>query len=168
MGAIAEGLVAYAQPLIDQTDGSHEEMEKAFALGMLCYNLAILPDEASRDKTLSDMRPTLDMDDEEFDEFVHSIVLPMIRRHHEMFPFMHQKVSTGPSQSGPSLFARREKPRRPKRTLQPTDTHRVRVIAGRNTNSVAEQSAADSRPHAQTATSSDTLQSVHGSSTRPQ
>jgi hypothetical protein len=28
MGAIAEGFVAYAQPLIDQTDGSHEQMTR--------------------------------------------------------------------------------------------------------------------------------------------
>ena len=32
MGAIAEGFVAYAQPLLDQTDGSEEQMNKAFAI----------------------------------------------------------------------------------------------------------------------------------------
>jgi hypothetical protein len=32
MGAIAEALVAYAQPLMDQTDGSEEQLNKAFAL----------------------------------------------------------------------------------------------------------------------------------------
>jgi hypothetical protein len=29
MGAIAEGLVAYAQPLLDQTDGSEGQLNKA-------------------------------------------------------------------------------------------------------------------------------------------
>jgi hypothetical protein len=32
MGAIADGIVAYAQPLLDQTDGSSEQLNKAFAL----------------------------------------------------------------------------------------------------------------------------------------
>ena len=45
MGAIAEAFVAYAQPLIDQTDGSLEQMNKAFAISQLCYNLALLPDD---------------------------------------------------------------------------------------------------------------------------
>jgi uncharacterized protein YecA (UPF0149 family) len=51
------------------------------------------------------------MNDEEFDDFRHSIIVPMIRRHQEMFPQMHRRVSTnsspsGPSPSGPSLRAR--------------------------------------------------------------
>ena len=40
MGAIAEGFVAYAQPLLDQTDGSEEQLNKAFAISQLCFNLA--------------------------------------------------------------------------------------------------------------------------------
>ena len=46
MGAIAEAIVAYARPLIDQTDGSVEQMENAFAISQLCFNLALLPDDA--------------------------------------------------------------------------------------------------------------------------
>jgi uncharacterized protein YecA (UPF0149 family) len=34
------------------------------------------------------------MDDDEFDEFRRSVILPMIRRHHEMFPQMHRRAST--------------------------------------------------------------------------
>jgi uncharacterized protein YecA (UPF0149 family) len=98
MGAIAEGLVAYAQPLLDQTDGSVEQLNKAFAIGQLCFNLAMLPED-SRDKTLGEMRSALKMDDEEFDAFRHSIVAPMIQRHQEMFPRMHRRVATEPSQS---------------------------------------------------------------------
>ena len=104
MGAIAEALVAYAQPLLDQTDGSEEQLNKAFTISQLCFNLALLPED-SRDTTLSEMRPALKMDDEEFDAFRRSIVAPMIRRHQEMFPQMHRRVSTDPSQSGPSLRA---------------------------------------------------------------
>jgi len=101
MGAIAEAFVAYAQPLLDQTDGSHEQLNNAFAMSQLCYNLALLP-EASRDKMLSEMRPDLKMDDEEFDEFRRSVLDPRIRRHQEMFPRMHQRVAGGPSPSGHS------------------------------------------------------------------
>src|ERR1700680_3702974 len=100
MGAIAEAFVAYSQPLLDQTDGSQEQLNKAFAISQLCFNLALLPDD-KRDTTLSEMRTTLQMDDEEFDAFRRSIVIPMIRRHQEMFPRMHQRVSTDPWQSGP-------------------------------------------------------------------
>ena len=147
MGAIAEGLVAYAQPLLDQTDGSEEQLNKAFTISQLCFNLALLPED-SRDTTLSEMRPALKMDDEEFDAFRRSIVAPMIRRHQEMFPQMHRRVATDPSQSGPSPRRTRESRRPPKRTLEPTVTHRVRVIAAKNTSSVAARGAADSRPRA--------------------
>ena len=108
MGAIAEGFVAYAQPLLDQTDGSEEQLNKAFAISQLCFNLALLPDDR-RDTTLSEMRPTLKMDDEEFDAFRRSIVVPMIRRHQEMFPQMHRRDSTDSSQCSPSLRAQPRK-----------------------------------------------------------
>lgn len=87
MGAIAEAFLAYAQPLLDQTDGSEEQMKKAFALSQLCYNLAIFPDDV-REKVLSETQSTMGLDDEEFDEFRRVFVDPMIRRHHDMFPGM--------------------------------------------------------------------------------
>ena len=100
MGVIAEAMVAYAQPLLDQTDGSVEQLNKAFAITQLCYNLALMPED-DRDQVLSEMKPSLQMDDVEFDDFRRSIVDPMIRRHQEMFPLMHRLGSTGFSQSGP-------------------------------------------------------------------
>jgi SEC-C motif len=104
MGAIADGFVAYAQPLLDQTDGSHAQLSKAMALGQFCYNLALFPDE-HREKALSEMRATLEMDDAEFDLFLRSIVVPMIERHQQMFPRLHNRVSADPSQSASSLRA---------------------------------------------------------------
>jgi hypothetical protein len=101
MGAIAEGFVAYAQVLLDQTDGSQEQMSIAFTMSQLCYNLALLPED-KRDTALREMRPTLEMDDEEFDAFRRSVVVPMIQRHHEMFPRMHRQASAVSSQTGPS------------------------------------------------------------------
>ena len=105
MGAIADAFAAYAQPLIDQTDGSEGQLNKAFSISQLCYNLALMPEE-SRDQMLSEMRLSLKMDDEEFDDFRRSIVVPMIRRHQEMFPQMHRRGSTDSSHSGPSPRAR--------------------------------------------------------------
>ena len=102
MGAIADAIMAYGQPLIDQTDGSMEELKKALSLTQLCFNLAMTPDN-QRDAMLDEMRSDLSMDDEEFDEFRRELVLPMIRRHEAMFPRMHQRVSTGPAVSSPTL-----------------------------------------------------------------
>jgi uncharacterized protein YecA (UPF0149 family) len=102
MGAIADGFVAYAQPLLDQTDGSEEQLNDAFAISQLCFNLALLPDK-QRGATLNEMRPTLKMNEQEFDEFLRSTINPMIRRHEEMFPLMHRRGSTDTQQSAPSL-----------------------------------------------------------------
>jgi hypothetical protein len=112
MGAMAEAIVAYAQPLFDQTDGSLEQMNKAMAIGQLCWNLAVSPED-KRDQTLREMRPTLGMDDDEFEAFRSSIIDPMIRRHQEMFPQMHGHDSTARVQTGPSLPARAKKERYP-------------------------------------------------------
>jgi uncharacterized protein YecA (UPF0149 family) len=104
MGAIANGFVAYAQPLLDQTDGSHAQMSKAFAIVQFCFNLALVP-EQQRETALSKMQATLEMDDAEFDEFRRSIVVPMIERHQQMFPRMHNRVSADLWQNAPSPLA---------------------------------------------------------------
>ena len=85
MGAIAEAIASYAQPLIDQTDGSIEQLKKAFAIAQVCFNLALLDDQG-REKSIGELRPGLGMDAAEFAEFRRSIIDPMIRRHEEMFP----------------------------------------------------------------------------------
>jgi hypothetical protein len=115
MGALAEALMEYARPLLEQTDGSPEEMQKALTLSTLCYNLALVPDD-KRDAMIEDMRSDLPMDDEEFDDFRRSIILPMIARHAEMFSPIHRRVSAATSQSArapwvlPRSAERAEKP----------------------------------------------------------
>lgn len=91
MGAIAEAMAAYAQPLIDETDGSLEQVNRAFAIAQICWNLALFPEE--RKHTLEDMRPSLKMNDDEFESFQRNVIFPMIRRHIEMFPQMHRSAS---------------------------------------------------------------------------
>jgi hypothetical protein len=88
MGAIADGFAAYAQPLIEGTDGSMPQLNRAMTIAQLCWNLALVP-EGKREEMLNDMKPTLKMADEDFAEFRRDVVLPMIQRHHEMFPGLH-------------------------------------------------------------------------------
>jgi len=111
MGAIAEAFAAYAQPLLDQTDGSEGQLNKAFVISQFCYNLALMPED-SRDGAIAEMRLSLEMDDADFDDFRRSIVVPMIRRHKEMFPQMHRGAAdcsqSGPSPSGPSFRTHRK------------------------------------------------------------
>jgi uncharacterized protein YecA (UPF0149 family) len=98
MGAIAEAFASFAQPLLEQTDGSLEEMNKALMLAQFCYNLALSPEE-SREKTLNEFKSALGMAEEEFAEFRRSTVDPMVRRHEQMFSRMNEIVSTGRSRS---------------------------------------------------------------------
>jgi hypothetical protein len=88
MGAIAEAIVAYAQPLLDQTDGALDQMNRAMAVAQVCWNLAISP-EGQRDAAIDKLKPAFEMTDEEFTVFRQHIILPMIQRHREMFPGMH-------------------------------------------------------------------------------
>lgn len=97
MGAIAEGIVAYAQPLLDGTDGSEDQLNRAMTIAQLCWNLALLP-EGQQAPAIDKMKPALKMTDEEFAEFRQKIILPMIRRHCEMFPGIHRR-GKGPSAS---------------------------------------------------------------------
>lgn len=94
MGVIADGIMAYAQPLIDASDGSPEQLQCAMTITQLCYNLALLPEDA-RDEFFDKIRPGLEMDDAEFDRFRYSVVIPMIERHQEMFPLMHRRAPFG-------------------------------------------------------------------------
>jgi hypothetical protein len=95
MGVIAEAIAEYAQPLIDVTDGSVEQLNRALAISQVCWNLAIMPEE-SRRAVLDGLRSTLRMDDAEFDDFQRSVVLPMIHRHEEMFPRLHGRQPLEP------------------------------------------------------------------------
>ena len=88
MGAIADAIVAYAQPLLEQTDGSIDQMNLALAVAQMCWNLALVPED-DRDAALNEMQPTLKMTDEKFAEFRQHTAIPMIQRHREMFPRMH-------------------------------------------------------------------------------
>ncbi len=85
MGNLAEAMADFVQPLIEATDGSPEELQKAYSLGQLCWNVARTPKDL-RDEFLTSVQPSLNMDESEFQDFKENVVMPMIHRHEEMFP----------------------------------------------------------------------------------
>ena len=101
MGALGDAIGAYAQPLIDQTDGSAEQLQKAMSTAMLCWNMAIVPD-AMRDDLLAGIRGTLNMPEEEFQAFRRDVIEPMVRRHREMFPGLDPTRRQRPANDGRS------------------------------------------------------------------
>jgi hypothetical protein len=58
MGANADAMSRFAQPLIDATDGSPEDLQRALSLSQLCWNLALIP-EGKREQFPADMQPIL-------------------------------------------------------------------------------------------------------------
>jgi len=94
MGIMAESMVTYAQPLLDETDGSQEQIQSALSIAQMCWNLALLP-ETERKGSLAQMRPLLNMNAAEFADFRESLLEPMIKRHREMFPNMSRLASGG-------------------------------------------------------------------------
>ena len=87
MGAFGESIAAYAQPLLDKTDGSSEQMNRAFEISLVCWNLALMPEEEC-EEAIREMQPSMKMDDGKFEDFRRALIDPMIRRHKEMFPNM--------------------------------------------------------------------------------
>lgn len=88
MGRMADAMFAYAQPLLDNTDGSQEQAQYALTTAQMCWNIALLPD-AEQAKTLDGMRSSLNLGEDEIEELYTNVVLPMIKRHREMFPDLH-------------------------------------------------------------------------------
>jgi uncharacterized protein YecA (UPF0149 family) len=115
MGVIAEAMSRFARPLLDATDGSPEELQRAFSLSQACWNLALMP-EGHREQSLADMQSTIKMDDEKFQAFKRDLVMPMIRRHQEIFPNMQRlgtsdhHASLGEPALSPAIQIRHAKP----------------------------------------------------------
>jgi uncharacterized protein YecA (UPF0149 family) len=95
MGAIGDAIAEYARPLIDGTDGSMEQLNKALSISQACWNLSLLPKE-QRQAAMKSLGDTLSLEEAEFQDFRHSILEPMVRRHEEMFPKLHSRQSREP------------------------------------------------------------------------
>lgn len=102
MGAIADAIVAYAQPLIDETDGSMEQINKALSISQACWNLSLVPNE-KRQSAMKSLGEALSLGDAEFQDFQRSTLEPMIRRHEEMFPKLHRSESMEPPHWEPKV-----------------------------------------------------------------
>jgi hypothetical protein len=71
MGAMADAIVQYAQPLLDDSDGGEEQVTCAFNIATACWNLAIMPHDL-RDKAIDQMQSTTGMSDADFAQFRHA------------------------------------------------------------------------------------------------
>ena len=90
MGAFGKAFAAYIQPLLDDTDGSEDQIEKAFMFGQICWNLALAPEDMHQE-IFDELQQTFKMDDEEFQDFKNAVVIPMIQRYYDMFPHQHEQ-----------------------------------------------------------------------------
>ncbi len=104
MGALADSIMVYAQPLLEGSDGSQEEIQKALDLTLLCYNLALVPDD-QREEVLAKFRAEGGMSNQQFAEFRSGVIDPMIRRHEQMFPHLHNRAFPGAMTARPSMSA---------------------------------------------------------------
>lgn len=85
----AQAMVDFVQPLLDQTDGSSEQVERVMRLGMMWWNLAILP-PSERARMLNETVEEMELDAEARDSFLEA-THAMIARHESMFPALHAR-----------------------------------------------------------------------------
>lgn len=85
----AQAMVDFVQPLLDKTDGSKEQVERVMNLGMMWWNLAMVP-PAERDQILSDTVERMDLDADARAGFLEA-TREMIARHESMFPALHAR-----------------------------------------------------------------------------
>jgi hypothetical protein len=85
----AQQMVEFVQPLLDQTDGSTEAVNKVMSLGMICWNLAMAPndDQARRLSELAEKT----FPNEETRAAFRETARVMVERHHQMFPELHDR-----------------------------------------------------------------------------
>ena len=83
----AQQMAEFAQPLLDQTDGSIEAMNKAMTIGIVCWNMAIVSAE-ERDRMLVEFVDKT-FPDEEARAAFREIARFMIARHRRLFPELH-------------------------------------------------------------------------------
>jgi uncharacterized protein YecA (UPF0149 family) len=88
LGVITDSILEYGKPLLEATDGSPEQMQMALNMTQLCWNMALEP-EAERGALLDEVLADLDTP-EDWKIQVKQMIGPMIERHKQMFPRMHQ------------------------------------------------------------------------------
>jgi hypothetical protein len=82
----AQQMMDFAQPLIDESDGSTEGLNKALSLAMVFWNLAVTPEE---DRETAFTGALLKDADAEVRTTFQEMAKVMIARHEAMFPELH-------------------------------------------------------------------------------
>jgi hypothetical protein len=82
-GGPAQQMIEFVQPLIDRSDGSKEQIEKALSFGMLFWNIAILP-RAERAAAVEEVGRGIAQTDEDREAF-RDLAKVMLARHDELF-----------------------------------------------------------------------------------
>lgn len=93
MGSISDAVLRYGRPVLDATDGSHEQMAQAIKLIQLYWNVAMQP-QHEREAELVKQLGQLDIPEEDWGA-VREQVASMVERHQAMFPGMHQGEGIG-------------------------------------------------------------------------
>ncbi len=88
----AQQMAEYAQPLLDETDGSRTSFQAALNFAVFFWNLAVTRDDATRERHLAEM--TQRIDEAERAEFEQTARM-MVERHRRMFPEMHESRASG-------------------------------------------------------------------------
>jgi hypothetical protein len=87
----AAKMVEFVKPLMDESDGSAESMQKCLELGMICWNAALLIDETGDEHgVLEDLLSGMKAESEDSRQKHRKLFQMMIRRHFEMFPEEHE------------------------------------------------------------------------------
>jgi hypothetical protein len=85
-GGIADQMMRFSQPLIEAAGGIPERLERAMALGMLFWNIAIAGEDG--EETLVIALKEIAKTEEEAAEF-RALAASMVERHERMFPALH-------------------------------------------------------------------------------
>ena len=85
----AQQMADFVQPLLDQTDGSEAAMNKVFMIGLLFWNIAILP-EAEREDAISSAARDIVQSEGDREAFLDMVEF-MVERHEELFPELHRR-----------------------------------------------------------------------------
>lgn len=90
-GGSGNAIQSFLQPLIDQTDGSPEQVEKAISLGMLFWNMALTPDDIDLTQELRQTLVEVGIADPDEQKEFFALARREVERHRRLFPEMHRR-----------------------------------------------------------------------------
>jgi hypothetical protein len=85
----AQQMMDFAQPLIDQSDGSTDALNKALSIAMIFWNLALTPEQEREQALVEIMAGMSAGESDDVRSAFQAMAETMIERHREMFPELH-------------------------------------------------------------------------------